>query len=98
LIFSRSRQTQLHSEGSASPQVLVDSFAFRLACYEQFHWTPETVKNLTLSEAERLAIYFEESGAYSYRKRKEASTPSSAGGESSRVEFSLGGDDEDEDY
>jgi hypothetical protein len=56
------------------------------------------VKNLTLSEAERLAIYFEESGAYSYRKRKEASTPSSAGGESSRVEFSLGGDDEDEDY
>lgn len=56
------------------------------------------MKALPLSEAERLAIYFEESGAYAYRKRKEQSTPASAGGESSRVEFSLGGDDEDEDY
>lgn len=45
----------------------VQSPAFRLACYAEFKWTPAVVRALPESEAELLAIYFEETGGYQAR-------------------------------
>lgn len=36
------------------------SFGFRLACYQEFGWGPEQVKDLQYSEVLLLAVYFEE--------------------------------------
>jgi hypothetical protein len=43
-------------------------------------WTPETVAKLTVDEAMKLAVVFEESWAYEYRERKKAESSSSSGG------------------
>jgi hypothetical protein len=87
------------AEGAGGADIPVDSFGFRVACYEQFHWTPETVKGLSELEALRLSIYFEETGAYLHKKRKEqeaGSSPSGGYGEDERVELYIGDDEEDE--
>lgn len=77
----------------------IESFSFRLACYEQFHWTPEQVKDVPLSEAQRLAIYFEETGAYHHKLRKEAESqsPTSSPQHDKQVVLELGDDEEEED-
>lgn len=49
-----------------------------MSCYEQFGWTPADVAALTLQEAARLAIYFEELGAHNYRQNKKMQSPSSS--------------------
>ena len=52
----------------------VGSFSFRLACYNEFGWTPDQVRALPESEAALLAIYFEETGAYQYKQNKKLSS------------------------
>lgn len=75
----------------------IESFSFRLACYEQFHWTPEQVKDVPLAEAERLAIYFEETGAYHHKLRKEAESNSPSTPRTDKeVVFELGTEEEEE--
>ncbi len=80
------------------------SFAFRYACYSEFHWTPDVVASLPESEAQRLAVVFEEVGAYQYKTNKELERNSSrshfddsGSGGIWEEQFSFGGDD-DHDY
>jgi hypothetical protein len=49
-----------------------------VSCYEQFGWPPDTVAALSLQEAERLAIYFEELGAHHYRIQHKSPSSSSS--------------------
>lgn len=49
----------------------IHSFAFRYACYMEFGWNVEDVGMLPEVEAGRLAVVFEETGAYQYRKNRE---------------------------
>ncbi len=44
-------------------------FGFRVSCYERFHWSPETVGNLTMAEAWKLSVFFEEE--YKYQKEQQ---------------------------
>lgn len=40
-----------------------------MSCYEQFNWTPDDIKRLPYSEAQLLAIYFEEQALKSAEDR-----------------------------
>lgn len=82
--------------GSPHPQIAPGSPSFRLACYEQFHWTPDVVARLPYTEALLISIYFEESGAYQYRKNKELEQQSSGGYRSDAVVLAKSDDDPDE--
>lgn len=71
-----------------------------MACYEKYHWTPETIRALPLSEAYRLAIYFEEESRHTRKKASEAkSAPSASGfdrpGVHSRTVMELSDDNEE---
>lgn len=82
--------------GSPSPSIPAESFSFRVQCYEQFGWSPETVANIPATEADMLSIYFEETAAYQYKQNKKYSSPSSShGGEIIDIEI---GDEDDAEY
>jgi hypothetical protein len=55
------------------------------------------VKELTCLEAERLAIYFEESGAYQHKQMKQLERDSSPAIPSSRTVLEIGDDEEEYD-
>jgi hypothetical protein len=75
----------------------VRSFAFRYSCYSEFGWSPEIIASLPESEAWKLAIVFEETGAYTYKKNKEmekqSSKPGGGPSEGFEEDFSFGGED-----
>jgi hypothetical protein len=81
----------------------IRSFAFRYACYSEFHWTPGVVASLPEPEAARLAILFEEIGAYTYRENKKSEGKSGGDGYQAGLkpgfveDFSFGEED-DTDY
>jgi hypothetical protein len=58
----------------------IHSFAFRYSCYSEFGWDTEQVARLPEPEALRLAVVFEETGAYQYKKNKELDRGGGGGG------------------
>jgi hypothetical protein len=57
--------------GTAHPELDIHSFAFRYSCYSEFGWDYHQVRQLPEDEAMLLAVVFEETGAYQYKKNKE---------------------------
>lgn len=72
-----------------------NSFAFRVACYAEFGWTPQTVKQLAESEALLLSVYLEEVGR---ARAKQAEAGADTHGDSGgwQTDLSVGEDDEEE--
>lgn len=67
------------SGGSAHPQIPAGSFAWRVTCYREFGWSASQVDEIMQRgwEADRLAVYFEEVGAYEYQQSRKYSSSSS---------------------
>jgi hypothetical protein len=79
----------------ARPEIPPGSFAFRVSCYSEFGWTPDDIPRIPLEEAERLAIYFEELGAYHYRQNKKYARGQDSGGDAWQTELELGDEEPD---